>query len=220
MKNLLLFMLLVWLLVFASVQVFAGRGDELPDSPLRDVNIRRSNLLLALSDLAESHNIPIGVEISPKDDLLKDHKIVVSLKTATLREVLNALINQNPLYTWSIQDGVVNVFPRTDRDPLLKTLLETRIATFKVPPRTGRFTFRESITQTSEIERLLARFQVKAENESFLSRDIALLGHDFSTDFADATVRTILNRVIRDSGTKYWIVSRYGRSREFLLLNL
>ena len=76
--------------------------------------------------------MPIGVEVSPEDDLLKDRRIVLQMNGATLRDVLNSLVSQNPLYTWDIEDGVINVYPRGNREPLLRALLEAKIETFRI----------------------------------------------------------------------------------------
>lgn len=97
-----------------------GRGD-LAETPLRAVSIRRSNLPLALSDIAYAYNVPIGVEGSPEDDLLKERHIFVRLESGTLKEVPD---------TWAADDGVINVLPKGGREPLLKALLETLVGVF------------------------------------------------------------------------------------------
>lgn len=195
------------------------RGD-LTGLPLHAVSIKRSNVPLALSDIADTYDVPIGVEISPDDDLQKERHIVVRLDSGTLKDVLNSVVSQNPLYDWDIEDGVVNVFPKGNREPLLKALLETRMGAFSIPPGTTRFTFRETLTESPELKGVLSGFGVKSNNEIFLSRDVAALGPNFSLNLSDVTVKTVLNRVIRDSNARYWIVNRDGPERQYLLLNL
>jgi hypothetical protein len=141
-----------------------GRGG-VADVPLRKVSIKGSNLPLALSYIADTYKIPIGVEVSPDDDLLKDRNIVVRLQSGTLKEVLNSLVSQVPLYTWEVDDNVVNVFPKGNREPVIKTLLETRIDAFKITPGMSRFTFRESLTGRPELKNVLAGFGVEPDNE-------------------------------------------------------
>jgi hypothetical protein len=195
------------------------RGD-LAELPVRAVSINRRNVLLALSHIADTYNVPVGFEVSPDDDLLRERNISVQLDSGTLKDVLDAIVSQHPLYAWRVEDDVVNVFPKANRDPALKSLLETRLKTFRVPPRTSRYTFRESLTKTPKVKGVLASFGVQPDNEVFVSRDFAALGRNFSLTTSNATVKAILNRVVRDSETKFWIVNREGPRRQYLLLNL
>lgn len=196
-----------------------GQGN-LADLPLRSVSIKASNIHLALSDISDKYRLPIGLEVSPDDDLLKERDIVVKLDSGTLRDVLNSVAGQNPLYTWEIVDGVVNVFPKGGREPVLKALLETRVGDFRVSSGMSRFTFRENLTGSAEVKGVLAAFGVKSNNEIFVSRDMAKLGLSSPLDLSDVSVKAVLNQVIRDSETRYWIVNRDGPERQYLLLNL
>jgi len=193
---------------------------NLAEMQLRAVSVKSQNLLTALSDIANTYGVPIGLEVSPEDDLLKGRNIVVRLESGTLKEVLDSVVSQNPLYTWDVEDGVVNVFPKGNREPFLKTLLETRVGKFSITPNTSRFTLRVNLTGSPELKDVLDNFGVKADNQIFLSRDAASLGKDFSLELSDVTVKYILNRVIKDSGAKYWMVNRDGPQGEYLLLNL
>lgn len=200
--------------------VSAKKRGNLADLPVRAIEIKTSNVHLALLSIAGSYKVPIGLEVSPNDDLLKDRSIVVQLENGTLKDVLNSIVRQNPLYTWHIEDDVINVFPKGNRDPFLKALLETRLRSFRVPKLTNRFSFRQSLTESAELKGVLASFGVESDNEIFTPYDIAKLGRDFSLNVSGETVKVILNRVIRDSETKYWIVNRHGPERKYLLLNL
>jgi RHS repeat-associated protein len=67
---------------------------------------------------------------------------------------------------------------------------------------------------------LLARENVHPENQSFMSRDLDLLGTNFSLEVSNVSVTEVLNRVIRDSQTNYWVVVRQGERKEYFVLNL
>lgn len=196
------------------------RPDNPADLPMRSVSIKASNIHLALVDISDTYKVPVGLEVSPDDDLLKERGIVVRLDSGTLRDVLNAVAAQHPLYTWEIVDGVVNVFPKGGREPLLKALLETRMGNFHVGQGASRFTFRENLTKSPEVRGVLAAYGVKSNNEIFVSRDMKALGLGASLELWDVSVRAVLNRVIRDSETRYWLVNRDGPERQYLLLNL
>jgi hypothetical protein len=106
--------------------------SHLADLPLRSVSIKAGNIHLALSAISDTYKVPIGLEVSPDDDLLKERNIVVQLDRGTLRDVLDLVARRHPLYTWEIADGVVNAFPKGSREPMLKALLEARVGNFRV----------------------------------------------------------------------------------------
>jgi hypothetical protein len=196
------------------------KPESLTSLPVRNVNIQKSNVPLALSEIAYKYSVPVGVEVSPEDDLLKEGNIIVQIENGTLQDILNSIVSQNPLYSWRIEDGVVNVFPRGQREPLLKALLEANIQTFSIEEGTSRFKFRESLTKSPELKIILDKYGVTSNNEIFLSRDIAVLGHGFCFKVSNMTVKSILNQVIKESETKYWIVNKSGANKQYLLLNL
>ena len=205
---------------FAQSLVAVDKHSSVADLPVTDVSIRKSNMPLALSEIAYTCNIPIGVEISPDDDVLKERNIVVQIESGTVKDLLDSVVSQNPLYAWNIEDDVINVFPKGNREPVLKSLLETRIEAFRVDPDRGRLTFRESLTESPSVKSVLAAFGVKSNNEVFSSRDIRPLSRGYSLNVSNATVKSILNRVVRESATKFWIVNLDGEKRQHLLLNL
>ncbi len=202
----------------SKISVATGT-QNLADLRVENVSVKRSNVLLALADIAANYNVPIGLEVSSDDDLLKERNIIVRMKKGTLKQVLDSVVGQNPLYTWDIVDDVINVFPKSDREPFLKALLETRIESLRIAERMDRFTFRESLTKTPEVRGTLTAFGIQSNNEIFSSSDIRPLGRGFSLDASNMTVKSILNRVIRDSETKFWIVNRDGEQKQYLLLN-
>jgi hypothetical protein len=212
--------LLICSCIYPRQPLVLQREEGLLDRLLGDVSIKQHNVPVALYDIADKYNIPIGVEVSSEDDPQKDGNISVQINGGTLRDVLNSIVSQNPIYTWDVEDGVINVYPRGNRDPLLQTLLEAKIQAFSVEKKTSRFKFREDLTKRPELKGVLDSYGVTPVNEIFGGRDIAVLGGNFSLNVSDMKVKSILNRVIRDSQTKYWIIDRYGPNRQYLLLNL
>jgi hypothetical protein len=219
--------------VLAILTLFAGYGITLAQAPvaedqrtglaesaLRDVFIKESNLPLALAEIAHSYKIPIGIEISPEDDLQKERNIQVYMKSGTLRDLLSSVVSQNPSYTWNVEDNVVNVFPKGNREPFLKNLLETKIDSIQIPRGTDRLALRDLLTENPQVQAILASFGVKGNNEIFMSHDLATLGRSFSLNASNNSVKAILNRVIQESEAKFWIVNRYGKEERYLLVNV
>lgn len=174
-----------------------------------------------LSRLSAATKIPIGLEVSPDDNLSIDRDMKLEIQKGTLRIALDSIVKQNPLYTWKIQDGVVNVVPTDpNRDHLIRAVLETKLQRFVVQPGMSRFAFRQTVTAIPEIKSLLEQENVHPENQSFMSRDFDSLGRSFSLEVSNVSVIELLNRVIRDSQTSYWVILRQGERKEYFVLNL
>ena len=226
MKALQLYLALVLLiahtqLVTRFTQTGGAGGHDLPSVPIDNLELEASNINLLLSELSDQKKIPIGVEISLHDHLLRKKTIRLQIEHGTLADALNSIVKQNPLYTWKIQDEVVNVFPvERKRDPLLRDLLETKLGKFFIPRGMTRFDLRQTLGKVPEIKTLLTQHKVVPENQSFMSRDFVPLGRGYGLEVSNVSVSALLNQVVRDSQTKYWIVSRYGDRKQYFVLNL
>lgn len=205
-----------------SQQVRNPIDEELLDLPIKLFRVDARNIHLTLMTISDTYKVPIGLEVSSKDDLLNKRKaLTIHIADGTLRKFLDEVVKQNTLYTWEVRDGVINVFPKTPyRDKLLVEILRTRIHRFSVGNSTSRFNFRESLTKVSEVKNLLLTSGLQFENEVFSSRGIATLGRDFSLEVSDWSLADILNQVVKKSEAKYWVVRRNSNGKEYLLLNL
>ena len=196
-------------------------NQALIDGSINNLDLKASNIHLMLSRLSAETKIPIGLEVSPNDNLSIDRNMKLQIQKGTLRIALDLIVKQNPLYTWKIQDGVVNVFPTdVNRDHLISAVLETKLQRFAVQPGMSRFLLRQTVTARPEVKSVLDQENVHPENQSFMSRDFDSLGRNFSLELTNVSVIELLNRVIRDSPTKYWIVLRQGERKEYFVLNL
>lgn len=196
-------------------------NQGLIDGSIDNLDLKGSNIHLMLSRLSAATKIPIGLEVSPDDNLSIDRDMKLEIQKGTLRIALDSIVKQNPLYTWKIQDGVVNVVPTDpNRDHLIRAVLETKLQRFVVQPGMSRFAFRQTVTAIPEIKSLLEQENVHPENQSFMSRDFDSLGRSFSLEVSNVSVIELLNRVIRDSQTSYWVILRQGERKEYFVLNL
>jgi hypothetical protein len=200
---------------------FEAVNQGLIDGPIHNLDIRASNIHLMLSRLSAATKIPVGLEVSPNDDLMLDREMKLQIHNGTFRTALDSLVKQNPLYTWKIQDGVVNVLPTDpNRDHLIRAVLETKLKRLNIKRGMSRFALRQTVTAMSEVQLVLAEENVHPENQSFMSRDFDPLGKNFSLEVSNVSVTEVLNRVIRDSQTNYWVVLRQGERKEHFVLNL
>ena len=188
---------------------------------IENLELEADNIHLLLLKLSNEKGIPIGLEVSSEDDLSQTRTIHVQIKQGTLVDVLNSIVEQNPLYTWRIQDDVVNVIPlEANRDQLLRSVLEKRLEKFSIARGTSRFTLRQTLSKTREIRAILDQGGVVPNNQTFMSRDGSPLGRQYGLEATNISVSELLNRVIRESQTKYWIVMRDGQNKQYFVLNL
>ena len=225
MKATFLFVLSLWVITTLAVpglgKPIGTANQSLIDESIDNVDLKASNIHLMLSRLSAATKFPIGLEVSPNDDLLVDRHMKLQIQKGTFRTALDLIVQQNPLYTWRFTNGVVNVLPTdVNRDHLIKTVLGIKLERFAIQPGMSRFALRQTVTAIPKVKSILTRENVDAENQSFMSRDFDPLGSSFSLEVSDISITDLLNRVIRDSQTNYWVVVRQGERKEFFVLNL
>jgi hypothetical protein len=196
-----------------------SQEKSITDIEVTDFQIEGKNINQLLAKIAYKYDVPINLEVATDEDLLKSNVLTVQFKKGTLADVLNDIVKQKPSYTWETSDSVIRVFPHDEfRDPLLQTVLQTRINHMVVRKSTAKLNFREALTRSPELKDLLTSYGVRASNEAFSRFDIEPFGGDFAIELEHVPVRSILDE-IKNSKTKYWFINRGGKNREYLLIN-
>ena len=204
-----------------ATQAPRGNNQDLRNMPIENFELNGANIGLVLSDLSMQKNLAIGLEVSSQDDLSQTKTVLLQIKRGTLADVLNSIVKQNPLYTWKIQDGVINVLPvEANRDPLLRDVLETRLEKFSIERGMSKFNVRQSLSTVPVIKSILTQHKVVADNSAFMSREFTPLGREYELEASNITVSGLLNHIVRESQTKYWVVQRYGARRQYFILTL
>jgi len=198
-----------------------GVNQDLLRRPINNLDLEAANIGLLLDSFSAQTKVPTGLELSSDDDLSIPKRIRLEIKHGTLRDVLDSVVKQNPLYEWKIEDEVVNIFPKSaNRDALLKEVLETKLDKFSIDRGMTRFSFRQALTTTQALKSVLLQHKVVPINETFMSRDFDPLGRNYTLEASNLSISTLLNQVVRDSQTKSWIVLRYGEKKQYLVINL
>src|SRR5262245_40501822 len=87
------------------------------DKPI-DLRLHKATLMLVVGMLSVEKNIPIGIEFCANER--NEPKLDIDVKKASLVEVLNLIVKQEPAYMWEFRDGVINFIPVQDRDPFFE----------------------------------------------------------------------------------------------------
>lgn len=191
-----------------QTSAIADQDETLATRPLENVRIEAQGIGRLLSELSLSYNMPLGLEIALKDDEAATYQI--DFKKGTLSDLLTQFVAQHDQYSWEIKDGVINVFPKdSDRDPLFGELLETKIRSFSVKQETNCWTLAQSLVATPEIKEVLEMKGATYRSRGFSGSYIPQLGRNFRLDVSNMTLKSILNKVAKESPTaKFWLLTR------------
>lgn len=187
------------------------------DRPVSDFRIEDGSVGWVLSNAARRFEVPVGFEGARDPDA--GPQVSVDIRGGTLRDVLDAVVRQDPRYEWRVVDGVINVFPKAGRDELLVSLLATPVREFSIAEGTGRKVIQMRITDLPEIKAKLEAAHVTPTYFVVSNLDVNPVGAKFSLTMTDTTVRGLLNRIVRDSTAKFWVLRRDGVNGEDLILN-
>ena len=184
---------------------------------LKDVHIEAQGIEAFFSDLSLEYGIPIGLEIASNDNHFEEYDI--EFKKGTLGDFLNKFVKAYNLYAWDITDGVVNIFPKGGyRDQVIDDLLKTKVASFKVTENTNCWTAIDLLLATPELKGKLEASGVVQSGLNFSGSYIPHLGRQFTLDVSNMTVKSILNKVAKDSPlAKIWVIKKYGYEQTFFI---
>jgi hypothetical protein len=78
---------------------------------------------------------------------------------------------------------------------------------------------RTGLAYSPEVKAKLDGARVTPLPAAYTMAEEASAGRGFSLRASEVTVREILNKVVRKSETKCWVVNRFGANNEFFLIN-
>lgn len=169
------------------------------------LHLSKATLSLALGTLSVEHRVPIGIERSTAHS--DDEKLNLDFKGGTLKEVLDSITRQEPLYRWELVDGVVNFVPKRDRDPFIEAFLSTPVNHFNPGKWTSIFQVRNAIGDIPEAKRMLeANRKTLYKYGDYVKHPSIYSKKDVDLGISHTTVRGVLNRVIRESEHKFWSI--------------
>jgi len=123
----------------------------------------------------------------------------------SLRDVLNSIIEAAPDYAWKEDDGVINLHPIADYP-----LLDTRVAEFKIEKATKEGLLK-ALEDSSEFKRALAENNLSEPRFVFCCGISSPVPPNlYSVHLKDATVREILNEIVRQNGHSTWLYQEFN----------
>lgn len=202
----------------ALIVVASSVGQEMPaqskrqdlarmplkNMPLANVLLENESITQLLARFSVYYNVPFGFEIARGGD---DPDIV--FKKGTLLDLLNQFVTEHQEYSWKIEGGVINVFPKVDyRDLVVREVLETKIRSFSVEEKTTTMGFGENLLSSPEIKRVLELYGSTYDAGYLGGFYIQQLGQRYSFHASDIQLKSILNKVVKESPVaKNWIIT-------------
>jgi hypothetical protein len=167
--------------------------------------------------LSLDYDIPMGLEISSDEQLSNHYR--VELSEGTIADVMGQITSQNDRYDWLIENGVVNIFPRDKyRDALLAELLRVRIKRFAINKDSDCWKLQNDLVNSPEIKAVISAHGMQSTGADFTGFYIPQLGQEFSFKASNATLKALLNRIIRESPlARTWIIRTDNSSRTLTL---
>jgi len=183
---------------------------------------QRACLVYVVGKLATDWDVPIGMEkaIGHKDEC----RISIDVKSATVRDLLSLIAQQEPAYTWEYVDRVINVIPTRDRNEFLSSFLQLHFDRILYPKGNDddSYSLRKRILDLPEVTQLMKSRRVRVAGLLYSepSRGTVLLTENQNLSCLNVTVRQYLNFVIANSKRRTWIIDMVGEKNDELLLGL
>lgn len=211
----------IFLLVILSSGSTALSAQEVKDRLLEkkvSLHVKDATLIYVLDTLAQDYEIPVGLSVSPGEEYPKN--LNIDIENGTLNDVLEAVMRQQSIYHWDIKDGVLNLDPIGSKHDFLTDLLDLTISRYDVK-RADRSGLRRQILESVEVKGLMSNKNVKFSRLGD-SPSLRAASDDYKIDLsaANVSVRSILNKIVKESRYKIWVVDMVGRNKNDLVISL
>lgn len=177
-------------------------------SPLARAAQTFPTMSTAVDAIATQYKVRVGLELAMSDaDRLP---ISLDLSRPKVAALLDSLVRQKPDYTWQVEDGVYNIYPKFVKD----SVLNLRIRTFSVTNATGQ-ELSTAIGALPEVKKWMLKNGVQRRELETGSR-WRESDPRVTLTLKDVTLRTILNLALKERRAKEWIVVRYGDKQQYI----
>jgi hypothetical protein len=165
----------------------------------------------ALASAADKFGLSLGMEVGEQPT----GAVSIHVESGTAGDVFSAIVSQMPGYTWSSEDGVVDVFPTNHPD----SVLDVHVNHFHVKDATY-IDIPGAIASLPEVRAWLAKNGLAERSPiSVVAASDAMTGQlalpRVSLDVDNATLRQVMNRIVRQPGWNGWSVSTYGNANQY-----
>ncbi len=205
------------LLSFTFVpDVNAFNGCDLLSIQIRPTAIKGKSINQVLELLSEEYGMRVGIDLGD-EKLTPRREINLNLPETNLKDFLNSVIAKDPRYTWKLEGGVIHIWPVSERDTLLSTLLDTKISHFAIIGEMSIYGIYNDILDLPEIKSKLVIAGVAPLTFRGPGSWAKLSKETFFNE-SNLTMRELLDRIVLKTEVKQWVISRWGKNSEYISL--
>jgi len=199
------FVVIVQMLV--SVPCVAGQipSEDITTQSLT-LRVENQTLITCLATLAVEYRVPIGLEVAFNHD--DKVRLNFDVKNESLRKILDLICRQAPAYRWEVRDGVINFVPTKSTDQFLSKLLDTHVSRFAPEKGLNKFGLRNVVADLPEVKSFLYVNDLTVSRLEYPTYTSVYSNGDLDLSISNTNVRGVLNKIIRDSEHKIWIMKR------------
>lgn len=179
-------------------------------------SVGSDNFVVAFGHALQTYTVPSGFELEKQPD---NRPVSIRLSEGTIADLLDAVAAQAPDYRWLESGGVVNIMPKKDSESIEK-LMNSRVAHFEVHDATSSI-IRQAIASLPEVRSWLEQNHVT--ERSVLGFILPVPSPEpavASLDVSNASLREIMNRIVKEPGFSSWLFSRYGDQNQYLNIGI
>jgi hypothetical protein len=208
---------LMLLLMLSPTSHFAVQqtDDDLLSRPIFNLKAEKMSTLGLLKELAVNYKVPVGFEeATPDNGVESAPEIDINLQRGTVKDVLDIITGVDSKYEWKVIDGVINVYPKIRQNNILDIVVQQ----FSVN-RESKSDISEALTDLPEVKAKL--MEMKVRPLQFTIGSLAAEGRStIVLQVQNVTVRKLLNEIAKQSDSYYWVVFRFGKDNEFMIVRL
>lgn len=211
------FVVIVQLLLSPHYVVGQMPSEELTSKSLT-LRVENETLITCLATLAVEYRVPIGLEVAFNHE--DKTRLSVDVKNESLKRILDLICQQVPAYRWEVKDGVINFVPTQSRDQFVSELLDTHVSRFAPEKGLNKFGLRNVVADLPEVKSFLEVNDVTASRLEYPTYASVYSNGELDLSISNTNVRGVLNKIIRDSEYKLWIVKRGAEKMRTVQISL
>jgi len=150
--------------------------------------------------------VPIGFEVAFNHD--DKARLSLDVKNESLKKILDLICQQESAYRWEVRDGVINFVPARSTDQFLSKLLDTHVSRFAPEKGLNKFELRNVVADLPEVKIFLYVNDLTVSSLEYPTYPSVYSNGDLDLSISNTNMRGVLNKIIRDSEHKLWIMKR------------
>lgn len=202
--------------IFLILLVSSISVGQTTDITATKVKLRLQNVRVGtiLGELAIDSEVSIGFEYSDLDR--PETRLSVDETQSTVKELMDHIVKEVPLYKWELRDGVINIVPVRGRNPLLEEFLRLNVREFKGTGDMIKFDLRNHIYDLPEVQLFFQVNNLRTERLRDYPTRRSIYANDADLSISGTDVLGILNNIVAKSEYNLWILSHDGKGTLYL----